>query len=111
MRVKGSARPSPRTLDTVLAKVVLSVLVEVRGMQESLRGDATDIEARSTKRGTLLDAGGLETQLTSLDGRNVTARTRTNYHNILLLYEKSEAILKGTAAYQWRRSDGGGKPP
>ena len=74
-----------RTLDAVLAEVILGIVVEVRGVEERLRGDAADVEASATERGALLNAGGLKTELASLDGGNVTAGARANHHDILLL--------------------------
>lgn len=54
-------------------------------MEERLRGDATNVEASAAERGALLNAGGLETELASLDGGNVAAGARANHHDILLL--------------------------
>lgn len=59
--------------------------------QSYLRGDATNIKTSATERATLLDAGGLEAELRSLDGGNVAARTTADDDDVVLIGSRSES--------------------
>lgn len=51
-------------------------------MEKSLRGDATHVQASTAQRAALLNASRLQSQLSGLDGGNVTAWTTADDDNI-----------------------------
>lgn len=52
---------------------------------EYLGRDATDVEACTTESTALLDASGLETQLSGLYGRHVAAGTTADHDDIVIV--------------------------
>jgi trans-aconitate methyltransferase len=53
-------------------------------VQESLAGNATDVEASATESTTLLDTRYLETELSGLDGSDVATGTAADNDDVLL---------------------------
>mmetsp|Transcript_9723 Transcript_9723/g.13288 ORF Transcript_9723/g.13288 Transcript_9723/m.13288 type:complete len:250 (-) Transcript_9723:28-777(-) len=72
------------SVDTETLEVVLSLMELVCRVQEGLRGDAAHVEAGATESTSLLNDDGLETALTSLDGRNVAAWATANDSDVVL---------------------------
>ena len=61
---------------------MLGHVVIVRVIEESFAGNTSDIETSSSKRGILLHTNSLHAQLSSLDGSNISSRSRSNHHQI-----------------------------
>jgi hypothetical protein len=57
-------------------------IVEFRSMQQSLRGNAADIEAGSTVRGALLHNRNLHPKLGGANGADITARAGADHNQI-----------------------------
>src|SRR6185437_5073971 len=60
-------------LDAMLGERVLRLGIFLRGLQQRLGRDATDIETSAAETAALLDAGGTEAQLRCADGGDVAA--------------------------------------
>lgn len=57
----------------------------MRGMRDHLGGDASDIQAGATEGSPTLNAGGLEPQLGSLDGSDISTGASSDDNHVLLL--------------------------
>jgi hypothetical protein len=64
-----------RTINSSVGQVVLCLVVDVRVVQHRLGGDASDVETGTAESTSLLDTDGLETELGSLDGSDVSTRS------------------------------------
>jgi hypothetical protein len=67
--------------------------VHVRGVEQSLGRNATNVEAGAAEGAALLDAGHLHAQLTGLDGSNVATRATADDNEILLIGCKMEGKI------------------
>ena len=76
-------------------------------MQKRLGWNAAHVQASTAQGATLLDTGSLQSQLSSLDGSDVTTRTSTDHNNIeprsrqgreIDKYLSAAAALKNLAA-------------
>ena len=79
-------------LDAHLRKARAGFLVQFRGVQQRLRGDAADIEAGAAEGGVLLDHRGLQSELRRANGAEIAAGTAADddeivgtHHNHLLI--------------------------
>lgn len=75
---------------------MLGLVVEVRVVQHGLGRDATDVEAGTSESATLLDTGGLETELSGLDGGDVATRTTADDDDIVWVSTSGEATALNT---------------
>lgn len=83
-------------VNPAVLEVVLSLVVEVRVVQHGLGRDASDVEAGTSKRATLLDTGGLETELSSLDGGDITTGTTADDDDIVWVSTSGETTALNT---------------
>lgn len=88
----------------MVLEVVLGMLIEMRRVEQSLGGNAADVETSATKSATALDTGSLgrdvrrqsaeegrkeedshlQTQLSSLNGSDVATGAATNHDHVIL---------------------------
>lgn len=70
-------------------------MIHVRGMKKCLRRDATDVEAGSAKRTTLLDTGGLQAKLSSFNGGDVAAGATADDYDFVVIGGRGEVAGEG----------------
>jgi hypothetical protein len=73
-----------RNLNTSLLSIVKNLVVEVSAVEESLGGNAADVQAGTTKGTALLNASGLKTKLGSLDGSDIATGATADNDDIML---------------------------
>lgn len=93
-----------RDLDTSLLGIVKNLVVKVGAVQESLGGNAANVQAGTTKGTTLLNAGGLKTKLSSLDGSDVTTGATADNDDIMLSGGLKRIVSNRTKKQRWRGS-------
>ena len=79
------------SVDTEVLKGMLSLVELVSRVEESLGGNAANVEAGTAESATLLNADSLHAFLTSLDGSDVAAGTATNYGDVVLAMGEGHA--------------------
>mmetsp|Transcript_12005 Transcript_12005/g.34404 ORF Transcript_12005/g.34404 Transcript_12005/m.34404 type:complete len:352 (-) Transcript_12005:264-1319(-) len=70
---------------SVIGEMVLCVVVVVCRCQKRLGWDATNVQTGSTQSASHLDAGCFHSKLGRFDGSDVSARTTTDYDEIILV--------------------------
>lgn len=104
-------------LNSVLLHGVLSLIVPThhkpidrnshqRGVEQSLGGDATNVQAGTSQSTALLNTSGLKTKLGGLDGGDITTGASSDYDNVKPKYKilrkfthlSAAATLKDLAA-------------
>lgn len=83
-------------VDTAVLEVMLGLVVEVRVVQHGLGRDASDVEAGTSESATLLNTGGLETELGSLDGSDVATGATADDDDIVWVSASGETTALDT---------------
>lgn len=82
-------------LDTSVLGVVLDLVEKVGVVEQSLGGNAANVETGATERAALLNTGSLETELGGLDGGNVATGTTTNNNEVVFSsYTKCVSLVQ-----------------
>ena len=98
--IAGRSSATPADLDAVRRQMRRRLLVELRGLQQRLRGDAADIEAGAAERAALLDAGRLEAELRRADRGDIAAGAAADDDDV----DRSQFGHEGILAEDKRRS-------
>ena len=75
----------------MVGKCMLGLMVHVGRMQERLGRDASNVEAGATEGAALLDASGLETELSRLDGSDVAAGATSDDDVVVFVRSRGES--------------------
>ncbi|MCY1222852.1 hypothetical protein D9M72_349590 [compost metagenome] len=86
-------------IDAVDFEGLVGLMVLVGAVQQRLRRNATDVQAGAAQCGlavlalVLLDAGGLQAELSSLDGGDIATGARTNHYHVEFLGHNSFLLV------------------
>ena len=75
-------------------KVFMGFVQRVAGVQQRLRGDATDVQAGAAERVAAFDNGGLQSQLGAADGADIAPRTGADDDDVEVCHEVVPLILR-----------------
>ena len=91
-------------LDAVHREPLQGVAVELARVEERLRRDAADVEARAAEGAILLDARDLHAELGGTDGGHVASGTRPDYDEVEATHHISSSRRAGSSSRSFTRT-------